>query len=360
MISCNSGPVHSLWPMLQASPFEKGEPTLNDPPQTAATEMAWVASPHTPNDPRSPAEATETASAANPPRRPLQNQGDNCRTRAACPSPEPGLRGGVLVAAPVNSGPSRKRKRPLVGDQLVSQPASTKRKGKLFCGELGHEFAGLVSKVRSTAPNCRDYQQTTHQLLRCFPACGAVGVVWPKGGHWEGKGVFYPSNVNNTTTLELFAIACSLELAVWEIGETQPTDQAQTISTEVFVFSDHSDALKCISGDLPYFPRGDIANQVEVISGYSKTFHGLCVRGELHQSLGHCGVPSNEAADAMAKKAQRKLYRQPETFQLAVRSIHSIPTEEAPKSDHVALESCRARPASSTLPATTTSVPSSS
>ncbi|KAJ5507177.1 hypothetical protein N7527_009320 [Penicillium freii] len=80
------------------------------------------------------------------------------------------------------------------------------------------------------------------------------------------------------------------------------------MAKEVFVFTDDIHAIRRIGGGLRYYPNDDIASHVEVIARHSNTLHQLGVHVELHLSPGHRRVPGNEAADAMAKKAQNELF----------------------------------------------------
>lgn len=130
--------------------------------------------------------------------------------------------------------------------------------------------------------------------------CGAAGIVWPEGftsSEWGGKGVRYPTRVGSTATLELFAIASTLETAIGYIDkDCGSVDQSLPVHTaffqqnllhtgshhhsmgkEVFIFMDDSNALRRIDGDLTYPPDGDMAPQLEAISRHSKTLHGLGV-----------------------------------------------------------------------------------
>lgn len=80
------------------------------------------------------------------------------------------------------------------------------------------------------------------------------------------------------------------------------------MAKEVFVFTDDIHAIRRIDGGLRYYPNDDMASHVEVIARHSSTLHRLGVHVELHLSPGHSKVPGNEAADAMAKKAQNELF----------------------------------------------------
>lgn len=78
--------------------------------------------------------------------------------------------------------------------------------------------------------------------------------------------------------------------------------------------SDHSTdgayALSRIDGKLGYPPEDELAAEIREIGQFSGTLHGLGVHVELHLSPGHAMIPGNVAADAMAKKTQRKLFLQ--------------------------------------------------
>ncbi|KAJ5803836.1 uncharacterized protein N7518_000139 [Penicillium psychrosexuale] len=85
------------------------------------------------------------------------------------------------------------------------------------------------------------------------------------------------------------------------------------MTKEVFVFSDNADALNRIRGDLAYEPESDVAIQLETIARHSEKLHRLGVSIELHLNPGHSGVPGNEAADKIAKKAMYELRMRTET-----------------------------------------------
>ncbi|KAJ5512141.1 hypothetical protein N7463_001693 [Penicillium fimorum] len=227
-----------------------------------------------------------------------------------------------------------------------------------FSWELGHKFHGFV------APTTRDNALEFSNIILQLPVpkyvrkrlvyfcdgsirflCGAAGIVWPRSFNfpdWEGTGVYYPLSIDNTATLELFAIAATLQAAIKDMDKTRGdvaprTDKtlfrgnlAQTkshqhhMTKEVFIFTDDMLALKRICGRLAYQPEEDIAHQLKAISEHSLTLHGLGVHVELHLSPGHSGVPGNEAADRMARKAQESLVRQ---------TVTSWPTEQSMKSE---------------------------
>lgn len=224
-------------------------------------------------------------------------------------------------------------------------------------GELGHDFVGFVSL--NTEDTALEFSSNILQLavlnhvrkrliyfcdgsLRLL--CGAAGIVWPKSltcGTWEGKGEYYPAKVDSTATIELFGIRCTLETAISDM-DTARADVAggparssmsyrgnpgQTrsnyhgMANELFVFTDDINALQRISGKLPYFPNGEVANQVKAISEHSKTLYLLGVHVELHLSPGHSGVPGNVRADAMAKRTQRQLLADKATAWPAIKEV---------------------------------------
>lgn len=210
--------------------------------------------------------------------------------------------------------------------------------------DLGHDFVGFITLVddrRALDVANMILQlpvpQNVHKRLVYFcdasirSSHGAAGIVWPESlssSQWEGKGVYYPRSVESSATVELFAIACTLELAIREIDQqraiivqnprvnTQFFQQHLSLTRshlhgmakEVFVFTDDINALRRIDGDLSYYPNGHMARQLEVIAQHSNTLNQLGVHVELHLSPGHSKVPGNEAADAMAKKAQSELF----------------------------------------------------
>ncbi|CRL28095.1 Polynucleotidyl transferase, ribonuclease H fold [Penicillium camemberti] len=263
------------------------------------------------------------------------------------------------VAAEGNANPSHKRKRSSSVESDVDSPPAKQNNAtkpvKKFCYELGHEFAGFVCKDERAdaldfAKNILEYPvpDTVSKRLVFFSdashrsLCGAVGIVWPTSltsSDWEGRGVHYPISTDDTSILELFAISCSLQLAIQDIDSERATvaatlprtsSQPHAMSKEVFLFSDDEYALSRIGGDLAYATKGDIASQLAAISRQSKTLRGLGVHIELHLSPGHLNVPGNHAADAMAKKAMYGLYAQTKTSWPTAKSVTSITTQPAP------------------------------
>ncbi|KGO63541.1 hypothetical protein PITC_049230 [Penicillium italicum] len=289
--------------------------------------------------------------------------------RGSNPSPEPGIEAPTPVpkeshpklptllpvqqgAVQGNGDQSRKRKISPSADQDASSSRPNKiKKIKLeqenkFSWELGHEFVGFVFHINGK--QAWDVANQIHQLpvptnvhkrLIYFcdgsirSLCGAVGIVWTESflsPKWGGIGVYYPLSTDSMSTLELFAIARTLELAIKDIDkerasvdQTLPHDkelfQGDLIQTrshihgmtkELFVFTDDADALRRIDGKLAYPPDEAIAKELEAISRHSKALHSLGVHVELHLSPGHAKIPSNTAADAMAKRTQRKLFVQ--------------------------------------------------
>lgn len=249
-----------------------------------------------------------------------------------------------------NPEPSHKRKREPTTNQAVvpselhtrkkrSSGKDTKRK---FNWQMGNEFIGFVFHVDGrqawdiannilklpVPQNVRTrfiyFRDGSMRSVRGGSVRGAAGIVWPESftsSKWRGKGVRYPMRVDNTATLELFAIASTLETAIGDIDKDRgsvdqslPADTAffqqnmshtgshrHNMGTEVFIFTDDCNALRRIDGDLAYPPDGDMAPQLEAISRHSKTLHGLGVHVELHLSPGHCKLPGNVAVDRMAK-----------------------------------------------------------
>ncbi|CAG7960830.1 unnamed protein product [Penicillium nalgiovense] len=253
-------------------------------------------------------------------------------TRSSNTSPEPG---------------SRKRKRSST-DSLVESPRPSKaikKEAKRFSWELGHEFSGFVSSLEACvavdiaknilrlpipANVCKRLVYFSDASIRSF--YGAVGIVWTESfisPKWEGKGIPYHSKIDSTAVLELFGIACALELAIKDIdkphamvNQSLPQDKEffqdhllhtrshlHTKSKEVFIFTDDIFALKRVSGDLPYPPNGDISTQLEVISRHSKALDDLGVHIELHLSPGHRRIPGNREADNLARRTQNRMER---------------------------------------------------
>ncbi|KUM56687.1 hypothetical protein ACN42_g10520 [Penicillium freii] len=277
------------------------------------------------------------------------------RVRASKPPPEPILGQAKHTPVQPNGRPGRKRKRASAADELAGQPESNKKKKRKkdnrvdkrqykTSRELGHDFVGFITLVDDhraldIANKILELpvpQNVSKRLIyfcdasiRCL--CAAAGIVWPRSlasSEWEGKGVFYPLSIDSSPTVELFAIACTLELAIREIDQQRATisqnsrvdrgffqqhssltrSHVHGMTKEVFVFTDDINALRRIDGGLPYYSNDDMASHVEAITRHSKTLNQLGVHVELHLSPGHRRVPGNEAADAIAKKAQNELF----------------------------------------------------
>ncbi|KAJ6147023.1 hypothetical protein N7497_009005 [Penicillium chrysogenum] len=200
---------------------------------------------------------------------------------------------GQLVQATRLLNLAARKKKQSSTDSLVEIPRpskATKDEVKRFSWELGQEFTGFVSLLEGyvaidiaknilqlpiPANVCKRLVYFSDASIRSF--YGAVGIVWTKSfafPEWEGKGIPYPSKIDSTAVLELFGIACALELAVQDIDKPRamvdqslPQDKEffqnhllQTRSSlliktkEVFIFTDDIFALKRISGDVPYPP----------------------------------------------------------------------------------------------------------
>ncbi|KGO63542.1 hypothetical protein PITC_049240 [Penicillium italicum] len=320
-----------------------------------------------------------------PPGTDVTPKSQNARFRGSNPSPEPGLgQPAPLIHTPFpksrnktarhqvpvegDDNASRKRKRSLLANQHfdVSRPPKKsktrrakqkerKKAKKGTCKKLGHKFSGFVSEVMGTdafdfAANIIKHpvpEKVSKRLVFFSDAshralCGAVGIVWPASltsSDWEGKGVHYPISTDSTAVLELFGISCSLELAIQEIDQERATvpntvqrtsSQAHTMTKEVFLFSDDVGALDRIRGKSAYDPKGEVGSQMGAISRHSKTLHSLGVHVELHLSPGHSGVPGNEAADTLAKKAMRELLVKAKTSWPTVETVLRVPTQPAP------------------------------
>lgn len=282
------------------------------------------------------------------------------RAQTSNPTPAP-IREQAQHASPQPDGRTgSKRKRASANDELADQSESNKRKGKRqkekdnrvdkrnyrTSRELGHDFVGfivLVDDYRAWDIATKILQLPVPQDVRkrlvyfCDASirswCGAAGIVWPENlasNKWDGQGVPYPGRVESSATVELFAIARTLQLAICEIDEERASivhnprvdreffeqhssltrSHAHSMTKEVFVFTDDINALRRIDGSLPYHPDGDMATHLEVIARRSKVLARLGVHVELHLSPGHSRVPGNVAADKMAKKAQNPLFLQ--------------------------------------------------
>ncbi|CRL28093.1 Polynucleotidyl transferase, ribonuclease H fold [Penicillium camemberti] len=220
------------------------------------------------------------------------------------------------------------------------------RKHYKFCWEMGDGFHGFVFgftgreawNIANKILSLPVPKQVRKRLVYFCDASirslrGAAGIVWPDrypSLKWQGKSIYYPLRTNDSATVELFAISCALRTAIEEIDEEHasvvanvPVDKEffqssmlrteshlHSMSKEVFIFTDDINALRRIDGDLAYPPNGQMAGHVASISQYSRTLKRLGVHVELHLSPGHCKLPGNVAADAMAKRAQRQLVRE--------------------------------------------------
>ncbi|KAJ5469915.1 hypothetical protein N7530_007272 [Penicillium desertorum] len=144
-------------------------------------------------------------------------------TRSSNTSPEPG---------------SRKRKQSST-NSLVESPRPSKaikKEVKRFSWELGQDFSGFVSflegyeaidiamnilRLPIPANVCKRLVYFSDASIRSF--YGAVGIVWTESfisPKWEGKGIPYQSKIDSTAVLELFGIACALELAIKDIDKS--------------------------------------------------------------------------------------------------------------------------------------------
>ncbi|KAJ5398507.1 hypothetical protein N7465_008996 [Penicillium sp. CMV-2018d] len=284
---------------------------------------------------------------ANPGRR-IARGDDDRYVRSQNPSPEPASSQLEPVAntPPRPDKPSQKIKRlenagPPVGPtpphKKQKRSANKDKKESKFCWEVGQEFLGFVFHVdgetaKEIARNIHKLPVPTkvHKRLIYFcdasirSKCGAAGVVWQESfgsSNWIGMGFHYPESTVSSAAVELFAISCTMQMAIRDINKERgtvvqnlPVDtalfqqhSAHTIShlhnltKEVFIFTDDFNALRRIDGELAYEPKGDMARQVEAISAHSKTLSELGVHVELHLSPGHSAVPGNVAADEVAK-----------------------------------------------------------
>lgn len=132
---------------------------------------------------------------------------------------------------------------------LVGLNPTTRKKGKKdkrvdrrqykASRELGHDFVRFITLVDDRraldmANNILQLpvpQNVSKRLIyfcdasiRCL--CGATEIVWPRSlasSEWEGKGVFHHLSVYSSPTVELFAIACTLDLAIREIDQQRAT-----------------------------------------------------------------------------------------------------------------------------------------
>ncbi|KAJ5197541.1 hypothetical protein N7449_008020 [Penicillium cf. viridicatum] len=258
------------------------------------------------------------------------------RVRASNPSPQPIL--GQSQHTPLQPNGRLGRKRKELDGQLESQNKKRKKKDNpedkthyKSSRQLGHNFVGfivLVDDYRAWDIANKILQLPVPQNVRkrLVYFCDAS----IRSFKWDGKGVYYPLSVESSATVELFAIACTLELAICEIYQERATivpnprvdrtffqQQSSLIryhvhrmTKEVFVFTDDINALRRIGGRLSYDPNGDMASHLEAIARHSKTLNRLGVHVELHLTPGNSKVPGNMAADAMARKAQNELFVQ--------------------------------------------------
>lgn len=253
--------------------------------------------------------------------------------------------------------PSAKRKRERSLDKNPEEAKRERKSGgaRAYCHDLGHHFSGYVflakrPEAESVARKIYELPvspQVTRRLIMYVDAstrflCGAVGVVWRKPGwlpnrplkktDFDGSGAFFPSNSDDTETLELFAIATALRSALKDIEKIQavvilprndPSDHhffypslgrtasdTHNLKKELFIFSDHFRALLCLRGKGDYPLNGYVAEQIADICGLSQALTERGVHIELHFSPGHCGIPGNEAAHDMSRKYQKDLAAQ--------------------------------------------------
>ncbi|KAJ5398508.1 hypothetical protein N7465_008997 [Penicillium sp. CMV-2018d] len=172
------------------------------------------------------------------------------RARASKPPPEPILGQAQHTPVQPNGRLDRKRKRASTDDRLAGQPESNNKKKRKkdkrvdrrqykTSRELGHDFVGFITLVDDRraldmANNILQLpvpQNVSKRLIyfcdasiRCL--CGATGIVWPRSlasSEWEGKGVFHHLSVYSSPTVEPFAIACTLDLAMREIDQQRAT-----------------------------------------------------------------------------------------------------------------------------------------
>ncbi|OQE24988.1 hypothetical protein PENFLA_c009G10445 [Penicillium flavigenum] len=254
------------------------------------------------------------------------------------------LKESILTKSPTGSNQSVTSLEELSGPS--ERPTrSSKRLLNRAAGKLGEEFSGFVAflegyvaidiaknmlRLPIPANVCKRLVYFSDASIRSF--YGAVVIVRTKSfisPKWEGKGIPYHSKIDSTAVLELFGIACALELAIKDIdkphamvNQSLPQDKEffqdhllqtrshlHTKSQELFIFTDDTFALKRISGDLPYPPGGDISSQLEVIGRHSKALDDLGVYIELHLSPGHREIPGNRKAGELARRIQNRIER---------------------------------------------------
>lgn len=344
---------------LEELPTSQSEPPSDPTESTVSLRDSTAASDESPSSLEeleegeilSTSPTTNFASPPPNPRHSIAPPPPHRRVRASNPSPQPIL--GQSQHTPLQPNGRLGRKR----NELDGQPESQNKKRKKkdnpedkthykSSRQLGHNFVGfivLVDDYRAWDIANKILQLPVPQNVRkrlvyfCDASirslCGAAGIVWPESlssSKWDGKGVYYPLSVESSATVELFAIACTLELAICEIDQERATivpnprvdrtffqqqsslirSHVHRMTKEVFVFTDDINALRRIGGRLSYNPNGDMASHLEVIARHSRTLNRLGVHVELHLSPGHSKVPGNMAADAMARKAQNELFVQ--------------------------------------------------
>ncbi|KAJ5462666.1 hypothetical protein N7475_007610 [Penicillium sp. IBT 31633x] len=251
---------------------------------------------------------------------------------------------------PLQPSLSLKRKRsPSNPPTVAPGPCNAKRRNRKFCTELGHKFVGSVlitNRDEAERIAHRIYevpvpQQVTSRLILFCDASirkrqAAVGVVWKaplSTSMWDGLGVSFPSETANTSVVELYAIGCALKFALdnmdsaeWSIsrdgssetrsfrpslGRTESHLHGKT--KELFVLTDEEGTLARLKGTMLYLPAGPHATEIKTICDLSELLAQRDVHVELHLSPGHMGIPGNEAANELCRKAQSELFAQSHT-----------------------------------------------
>ncbi|KAJ5262769.1 hypothetical protein N7524_008074 [Penicillium chrysogenum] len=316
--------------------------------------------------PQSPASHQRARFQANP-QQPTGRRGPDRQVRSKDPSPEPQFNEPQDQQATASLGHRQSRskqprsKQPQSKQPQSKQPhqlqpiASLKRKrtqssppglgrrarkqriiGKT-CVELGYKFSGAIivaipmeaDEVARCIHELPVPQQVTRRLVLYSDACirdtsAAAGIVWKSPTslpEWDGLGVGYPSNTNNSGVVELYAIACAMKFALDYIGHpafavssknspgsshflpgnTRIMSRAHIMKREVILFTDDRYALQRLDSALANPVGGPYGPLLKAICDLSQLLAQNDVHLELHWSPDHADIPGNEAAHDMSE-----------------------------------------------------------
>ncbi|CAP96456.1 hypothetical protein EN45_077590 [Penicillium chrysogenum] len=308
--------------------------------------------------PQSPAIHQRARLQANP-QQPTGRRGPDRQVRSKDPSPEPQFNEPQDQQPTASLGDRQSRsKQPRSKQPHQLQPiASLKRKrtqsnppglgrrarkqriiGKT-CVELGYKFSGAIivaipmeaDEVARCIHELPVPQQVTRRLVLYSDACirdtsAAAGIVWKSPTslpEWDGLGVGYPSNTNNSGVVELYAIACAMKFALDHVGHpafavssknspgsshfwpgTRSMSHTHTMKRETMLFTDDRYALQRLDSALANPVGGPHWPLLKAICDLSQLLAQSDVHLELHWSPGHADIPGNEAAHDMSRRAE--------------------------------------------------------